>query len=254
MLPTNPIRWLTILVGLGSIYAGIDYIVGAQGDELGQALVILIPFGVSMVVLGLARPPAPGSAAGVTAAEVGEGPGARRGTVFEPAPRARLTTVVGMSGFMCLGIGMVLFPGDSPNTDQGAVRGIGTVIALVFAVLIVLSLISMRRGHMSVALTPEGIAQRGRLNSVRVDWNEIEQVGFHRWRGARSTVLYPRGRSAVTVPLQTMAADPLAFHRLVVHMHANPQDRELLAHPGGAEVLARLGLGAPHPGGGERAG
>jgi hypothetical protein len=242
VLPSNPIRWLVILVGLGSISGGIAYLMSAEGDEVGQALLILIPFGIAMIVAGFSEPSDPGSVEGVEARD-----GA---TVFNPLPARRATSIAGMAGFLCLGLGMVFFPGDSPDTDQGTVRGIGTVIALGFGALVFFSLRAMRRGHMVVTLTPELLRQRGRLKEIEVRWDEITDVSLHRWRGTVHTVLQRAGMS-VMVPHQAMAADPAVFHAVVEHMHAHPGDRGLLSTPGGREALGRLGLRPAHAGDGE---
>ena len=235
MLPNNPIRWLTVAVGLFWLFFGVQYLLAGEGDKVGQGLVILFPLGIAFLALGLAKPSDPGSVEGVEARD--------GGTVFHPVPARRMTSVIALAGFLCLGVGMILFPGDSPDTDQGAVRGIGAVIALVFAALVFLSLRGIRRGHMTVTLTPAGLHQRNRLRDQALDWEEIDEVGAQQWRGTHWTVLRRDGAD-VMVPHQFMAADPQVFHALVEHLHAHPEDRPLLADPGGEALLRRLGLGA----------
>jgi hypothetical protein len=229
-------RWLTLLVGLGSIYAGIDYVRGAEGDELGQALLILLPFGLAMVVIALAPPSRPGDTEGVTV----EG-GA---TVLRMTRSRSLGALAGLAGFTCVGLGMALFPGDSPDTDTGFLRVFGTLVALGFGALLAMAIAAALRGGGAVVLTPGAITQRWRIRSTHVEWSEITGVDRHQWRGAVHTRLNLAGRGDVLIPLQLLPVDPDTFQALVEHMYEHPEDRPELAGP---EVLRRLAPPAAGP-------
>ena len=235
MIPQDPLRWLIVLVGLFWIGFGVSYVLDGDSTKLGQGLVILFPLGIGFLAVGFSKPSDVGSIEGVTAGDGGA-------TVFHPVPARRMTSVIMMSGFMCLGIGMVLFPGEESNATD--VRIIGAVIALCFAALIFFSLRGIRRGHMTVTLTPERIHQRNRLRDQDVSWEEIESVSIQQYRAAYWTVLHRKGAN-VMVPHQFMAADPAVFHALMVHMHEHPEDRPRLADPGGTGALAVLEQAAP---------
>jgi hypothetical protein len=237
-------RWLMVIFGALSVAAGV---LAFGGESL-----VMIPFGVMAVAMGVMKPSAPGSTDGVRA-QGGS-------TVFDFSPARERVAALACACFALAGLGFLLFPaGFADDEPAWYIRLLGGTCVVLFGGF---GLLRARRGLKSaggVELSPESITMRHGTGHTVVPWDAVGEVNLIEIRGNRMAglvlahdtgVVLPavshlfrrvnRSMGAdVSIPLNTLRCDPDAFYDLLVHMHAHPQDRPQLA-TGGPDLLRRF--------------
>jgi hypothetical protein len=246
--------WIRIFMVLfGVLCLAVAPLMLFGDDPSPAAAAATVPFGVMCLAVGLVRPPRRGSTDGIARAFV-DGTAA---TVFAHSRARRMVlALVGIS-FAIMGTVFLVVPG-SVDSDTGWIRFLGVVTLLMGGLVTWGWLRSLRRPSF-IALTPERVIHRG-SGGFSVRWDAIEEVNEVEIRHTRMLGLQLTDPSELesagvarlfrglnrklgaeaSIPLNITVADPDLLAGLVAHMQATPQDRRLLADPGGADVLRRI--------------
>jgi hypothetical protein len=238
-------RWLMVVFGALCLVVGVLSFSGAS--------LVMIPFGVVLVAVGLLKPSEPGSTKGVSAHD-----GA---TVFAVSGTRERVAAAGCFVFAVAGLGFLLFPAEFEDGESnGYVRLLGVACIVLFGGMGLASARRAPRGGSAILLTPEALTMRVRSGLTTAPWASIGEVKELEVRGQRFVGLRLAYEDGVvmpglsmfmrrmnrtwgidlSIPLTWLESDPDAFQALLVHMHEHPGDRPLLADPGGVDVLRRL--------------
>ena len=250
-------RWAIVAFGALAVLTGILLGVSGEGDERGAGILALIPLGLAMLSAAWLTPTGRGAVEG-TRLEEG-------GTRFPVKTTRERAATVGCAAMSVAGLGFALFPGGF-DEDPTYTRVVGTLCALMFGGVALVSARTLLVGGTRILLTPDHIVQSGGWGTLLVPWDAIDEVWTLSIRGAdmiglivsdhpgiraprSSRMVRPLQRSMgadFTVPLAGLGVDPDAFLDLVVHMHEHPADRQWLAEPNVMERLraSRSGLTA----------
>lgn len=229
------------MVAFGVLSVLVAPVTIAGGDPgMGVAM---LAFGGALVAMGLIRP-APEGAVGEAepgSATLRDGR-TLRGTWLRASSRRANVAIIGCFAFAIAGVGFIV---------SGAVV-LGAITAGLFGPA---GLLALRNRGGDVLLAPEGVAWAG--GSTFIAWDAVDEVRLRDIRGTRfvdlvptdrgaiqtgplTRALLPLSRGAVSIGLSTLTMDPDAAYDVVVRLMEAPDERPLLASPGGEAALRRL--------------
>jgi hypothetical protein len=248
-----------VLTGLAFTGIAGAAVVKLDGQDRAVALFTVLPFSLAILVTGLLGPTEDGDLDGIRRSSRRVG-GRRRSGTWIRVPRGRAAGVAFVCAAVAVsGVGFAVYP-DAFDENPLIVRVVGIGLTLGFGAIAVAETRVLLRGGGGLLLTPEGLGS----GPTWIPWEAVTDIsvmfiGETEILGvsvsdmslveapATARLFSPMNRrhgADLTLPLDPLGIDSdvlmIALRRLV----ARPEDRRLVADPGGAEALRRLTAGA----------